>query len=268
MRIIYKEIIDGFSFADDTGVYFKHLSDFDGIEILKQKEILRKKYASQGIPTEKDRLAQIISSGDWSKEKEEKIEDLRLAISDNEKNLKKLIIQQHAVVKAMIEKTRKELHQILIDRYYAIGTTIEQLVVRDINSFELCLVAYKDRELTKRYFHDFEEIEDDDDETEKIQKSLDASLEKFDEKNIKYISVCPFFINLFSHCKDNITTFLGKPIISLTSFQLFLISCGQRNISILNQTEGNPPELSSEVSLDDVVKWYDQQFSIILTKRS
>jgi hypothetical protein len=41
-----------------------------------------------------------------------------------------------------------------------------------------------------------------------------------------------------------------------------------RNLNILNQSKGSPPDLIGDVTLEKIQSWYDQEYSIIQGKRN
>ena len=58
-------------------------------------------------------------------------------------------------------------------------------------------------------------------------------------------------------------------MIALTIYQTDLFSKGRYFKSILNESEGEgPPETAYEKGFQEVVNWYDQEFSIIQGRRA
>ena len=76
----------------------------------------------------------------------------------------------------------------------------------------------------------------------------------------------PFFLNKFSYCKENIYYFLGIPISQLTYHQNYLLSLGSRNLNVMGQAQGNPPEVDLCQSLDEIVQWYNVQYNLMISK--
>jgi hypothetical protein len=140
---------------------------------------------------------------------------------------------------------------------------------RDISNFTLLLGVFQDRKCSKPLFADEKEIDDFDPmEISLINQSWNESMELFTENNIRELSAMNFFLNSFSYSKDSIHTFLSKPLIDLTTYQVLLFSMGQRNLSIISQAQGSPPDLIGDTKPSDVITWYDQQYSVILGKRN
>lgn len=268
LRIIYSEIIQGYSYSEESGLYIKHLTEIENGELSRKKANLFLKFKKEGLLSEEEKLNQLIEADIWSKEKEEQILEYRYFISDNEKNLSKIIPQQHAPIIKVINETRLKLANLLFDRQEAIGATANKYAEKESLQYLILLSAYKDPLLKERFFDslsDFDDLEEE--EIDKYLYLIKDSFKEINEENLKKIAVLPFFINYLSYCKDSMFHFLGKPIVELTTHQMNLLSLGSRNLSILNGSTGEPPSLLGDVKVIDVVNWYDQQYSIILGKR-
>ena len=265
LKIIYQEIINGSSFSD-SGFYVKHLSDLDQIEITRRKEQIFFKYHRSGIPKEETRLKQLILDGEWSTEKENDIQAYSETIRDNEKLLFTIIEVQKPHIQKIIDEHKKSLLSLILEKRLIIGTTCEELTNRDVSTFFFYESIYKDKECKEKLFSSCEELDDLEEHQISIYSdAIDIVGERMSDLNIRKIASMPFFLNSFSYSKDAIWTFLNKPISQLTNYQMHLFSCGSRNMNVLSQSEGSPPEDASPI---DMAKWYDTQYSIILGKRN
>ena len=270
LKIIYQEIIDGCSISSDGKVFFRHLTELDYIEVLRYRMVSFKRYVKEGLPSEQERLKTLFETEEWNQDKEDRITSLRLTISDNEKNLSKFVIaQQQAGIRKAISNDKEELLALLVDRHNMMGMTADELSNKESNMFTLYLSLYSDRACKVPLFKTFNEFESSEgQESDRLAEDMDTCLQKFSELKIRQVSIMPFFLNNFSYSKDNIHSFLQKPTVSFTSYQTLLFSLGQRNLNILSQSQGSPPEMYSDVSPNDVLTWYDQQYSVILGKRN
>lgn len=266
LRTLYREIIDGCSFSN--GFYIKHLCELEQIELIQKRQEFITKYVVEGIPTEEERLQRLKESEEWTDAKEADIVAYRQTISDNDKLINTVIPQQRAAIRKIIDEHRLSLARLLAERRTAIGTTAEELADRDNTSFMAYLSLYRDHDCKVPLFVTWEEFEGL--EESKIIFYVDAieeALTRLQESNLRKISVLPFFLNAFSYSKDAIYTFLNKPIYKLTNYQIHLFSLGSRNLNILANAEGSPPEYFEKASADEILKWYDLQYSIIIGKR-
>jgi hypothetical protein len=269
LKIIYSEIIMGCSYSYDINLYIKHFNDSDNTEILKAKRQIFQSYKKDGIPSQEDRLKQIIENGDWSQKDEDQINHLKLLISDNEKTVLQIIPQQREGILKAIELKREELISLILKKREIIGSTIEEFVNRDIVSYITFFSLYKDKECKIKAYESlefFESLEDIDFDLHII--TVDNVSSRFSENNIKKIAALPFFINLFSYCGEDIGSFLKIPIINWTDYQHSLISLGSRNISLLKNADGQPPDIITDLDILKSVEWYDMAHSISLGKRN
>lgn len=265
--MVYQEIVEGCSYCD-KGFFVKHLSDLEQIELTRKRIEFIHRYVNQGIPTESERLKQIMEAGDWTDEKEGDINAYRMTLIDNEKMFSTIIPVQQAAVRRAIDQTRKELMKLLMSRRMAIGTTAEELADRDGSYFLGFLSLYSDRAMTQKMFPTWEDFEVlPESKQEEYQTAIDSVLSRFSELNVRKIAALPFFLNPFSYSKEAIYTFVDKPMCHLTNFQIHLFSLGARNLNILSQAEGSPPEYLDKTPAEELAKWYDLQYSIILGKR-
>lgn len=270
LRIIYNEIIAGCSFSASKKVFVKHLTESENASIVKRRHVAFDHYhKEEGIPSQKEKVEQLYADGRWTKQNDERIEDLKQIISDNEKMMKTVLVEQQAVIKFMVEKDRKELKQLLEEKSDLVGPTADDYAEKESYHQLLSLSFYRDEAMTQKIFGSIEDVQDlEIDEIGEYSDALEETFAKLKEENVRKISVLPFFVNPFSFCKDHVYTFLNKPIAHLSSFQLMLISLGSRNLNVLSQAQGEPPELLGDTKIQDVIDWYDQQYSILLGKRN
>lgn len=269
LRLIYYEILDGYSFDEKHSLFIKHFSDKESHLILQKRIELFHYYLAEGVPHESELLKNAIDNEEWSQEKEQKILQLKYIISDNEKNLSNFIWQQRVVVQTMIDQHKKELGEILFERKNILGRNVEDLVDEDVNDFVVFLSFYKDRELTiplEKTYEDFQTWE-----PNKIgifSSALSEQYNKFLDDKLRSIAVLPMFLNKLSYSKDDITSFLGKPVYKFSHHQSYLFSLGVRNLNILGYAKGNPPDLSLEAKVKDVINWYDLQYALNIGKKN
>src|SRR5438034_4552504 len=206
LKVIYREIIEGYSYDDDKKIYLKHLTELETTSLVRTRQRLFVKFKNEGILTEEERLKQALATGEWSKENEDQILEYRIFIADNEKVIKGVIPQQHGPILRIIEDAKSKLASLLLERRLILGSTANDFAERE-SMYELIrLSLYKDKELTKRAFEDgLDELEVA--EIEPYMESLDRNVKRFSEVSVKRISVPPFFLNPFSYCKDNVYTF-------------------------------------------------------------
>jgi hypothetical protein len=267
LKMVYQQVIEGCSYSP-KGFFIKHLCEIEQIEVTRKRLEFIQQYVEEGIPTEEERLDRLRADGDWTNAKDEDIKAYRQTLSDNERMLASVIPQQQSAIRGIIEDHRKSLIKLLTERKQLVGTTAEELADKDNSYFFAYLSLYKDRPCKQPLFEkweDFEALEEI--QSHKYLEAIDHALESLNERNIRRISALPFFLNGFSYCKEHIFHFLSKPVCQLTNYQVHLFSMGNRNLNILSQAEGAPPEYFDKVKADEIVQWYDTQYSIIIGKR-
>jgi hypothetical protein len=269
LRIIYTEIISGWTFSENKHIFVKHLNELENGELARKRHSLFLKFKKEGLQTEAEKLQQMIATEAWSKDKEEEILQCRYIITDNEKMLPKIIPAQQSSIQRAIETEKKKLNNLLIEKHGLMGATAEEYAEKESAQYLLYLTLYKDSEFKQKVFPSLSDIDIlEEEEISEYMDIVDESFRKYKEEIIKKVAIMPFFINYYSNCKESVHTFLGRPIISLTTYQLLLFSLGSRNLNILSNSEGQPPEMLGDVPLDDITKWFDAQYSIILGRRN
>lgn len=269
LKIIYSEIIQGSSYIYSPNLYVKHFNEVDNIEVLKEKKRLLIKYKKDGIPSEEDKLKTALEQGEWTKANEENIDFLKLNIHDNEKNVMSIIPQQREGILKMIELRKQELITEIIKRREILGNTAEEFCNRDIINFITCKSLYKDSRCLVAAFDSQDEFENlEDEELDNLIHEVDISASQFSDQNIKKISCMSFFINPLSYVKDNWHNFFNLPIAIMSNYQYSLLAMGARNISTLQNSENEPPLVLTSADIENVVNFFDAQYSILIGKRN
>ena len=269
LKIIYSEILNGYSIVEKENIFVKHFSEIDHTNILRQKKIYINDYLDKGLESQKDKLQNLIKQGEWSDKQEDDILSLKLIINDNEKNINTVIPEQRNVIKEIINKKKEELSSLLFQKQQLIGGTAEYFSEQDILHYVISMTFFKDINCSKKVFEDLENFEDlSEEEITKYINLSDLINDKFSFDNIKKISVLPFFINSFSYCKDNVYSFLNIPLSKMTTYQFSLISLGGRNLNVLSNAEADPPIVLQDSDINPCINWYDQNYSILIGRKN
>jgi len=269
LKLIYFEILDGFSYDVGSSLYIRHFSDKESHLVLQKRIELSRYYASEGVPHESQLLSNAIENEEWSDEKETQILTLKYLISDNERNLPNILWQQRPLIENIIKQKKNELAELLFERKHTLGRNIEDLVDEDVNDFVVYLSIFKDANLKNhidKTYDDFQQWEPT--KISELNNILISQYSKFSEDKIKGIAILPMFLNKLSYSKDNIGSFLKRPVADLSHHQSYLFSLGVRNLNILGYAKGNPPDLSLEAKIQDVIQWYDLQYSLNIAKKN
>jgi hypothetical protein len=267
-RIIYLDVVRGYTYCEELKCYVRHLTDFDVSVLTAKKKDFERKEAADGLLSEKDKLKEVISQGEWSIEKEDDIASLRFVISDNTKLVERMDVpEQKRVIQKIIDEKKEELKKIEHERLQFLYPNLET------SSFEYYLdilpqyCMFKDISL-KIPLHSSIEYEDtlSEEAVGRINKAYALSTDAFSEKNMRILATMPFVINQLSYCKKNILSFMHKPIVDFSSYQMDVYSRTMRNLSILESADGEPPDVDSSTKIQDVLDWYDLNYSILQGK--
>lgn len=271
-RDAYRDILQGFTHVEDKGFYIKHFKEIDLGFIENIFKRCSKFAESEGLLRKKEKLKFLKESGYWSEEEENIFISNSLAVKDGYEFMKKIKDPEQKKkfktdtlkeIESKLEKIQKERHQLL-------EPTVESYCEKEINEHYVYHALYKDETLkspffTKEDFDDFSFIELAD-----IIKTYNHEVSKFNEENIRAVSVNYFFLNTFFMCDDDPVKFYGKNVLDLTLYQLNLFSRGKFCKSIL--VEGREPpdqyfEESYENGLSELVNWYENAHNSIMSER-
>jgi hypothetical protein len=267
-RILYGEIVNGYS-RHTNDLYLKHYTELE----IAQTECQRVKFADEaekyGLQSEKDKLQLLREKGHWSETEEKEFQEAKSDLDGLYYSLKRLVIpQQIEHMNQMIRTKEKEFHEKFAGRFHLLGKTIEDYASKRASENHVLRCFYKNDLIVTPYFTQ----DDIDDLTEKelgIFMDIYHSVhQRFYERNFKKIAVCPFFLNGYMISNDDPQIFYGKPVVKLTIYQMALYNRGGYYKNILNNPESKPPPEEYYNNLDEVIKFYDRQYSIILGKRT
>jgi hypothetical protein len=264
LKLIYHDITNGYTF--NSGIYVAHFSERGYAKVLQRKMNLVLSYKEQGLPTKEEREKEIVEQELWTKEKDDRILQLKYLVSDNEKYAQGMVVpaQKEAILK-MVAKDKSELFSLSKEKESVLGPTSESFADKELENSFLLEFFYKDPDLKDKYFSESDIDEMDHEELTKFKKILNISLNKVKDEDITKIGCMPFFLNSLSFVKDRPEAFFSRPLTKATFHQQNLLGTGLRNLNVQSQSEGSPPSLIDS-SIEDLVKWYDQAYSVMLGK--
>lgn len=258
---LYRDIIYGYSQFSHEGndVYIKHISqtDFGYIEEFENRQKL--KAQRKGLPSENEKIEELIRQKLWTKEKEQKKTELEKEIENLEISVSKLIIaSQIKQMRSRIGDLEGELSSLLTERAESVGLTSDSYATRKSNLEILRWTLYKDTLLKDLLFSpsDFDFV--DDEELNELLAKNNKIVADFRQKNLKKISASGFFLNSFLIADGNVMSFYGKPVVSLTNYQIEIFNHGLRYKSVLEKGKTPPSVLEN---IDQIVDWYEGQLS-------
>ena len=266
-KLLFVEIATGVSFCSHTKFFIRHSSDYNLGELIRRKNLYLDEMMQGEFLTEAYKLKLLKEHGLWGDKDEDDILALELVISDNTRLMEKMTVpSQKEMIKTILDGKRKELKILQDKKNNLVGDTREYYGSKYMSDIIVQSSFFKDKECqTPAYSEEeFESLPDG--EIHPLHNSYNVFLKKFGEKTMRSLVTLPFILNQLSYCKTNISTFFGKPVVSHTHFQMDLIGKGLRNLSVIDGAEGDPPEINEETNIQELLDWYDSNYSIIVTK--
>jgi hypothetical protein len=258
---LYSDIIDGYSsfFHNDEEVFIKHVSqtDFGYLEQFEDNE--KNKAIEKGLPTEKEKLKDLIDQSLWTQKQEDLINILKKEIEDKEIIISKLVIaRQIQHTRKQKEALEKDLLELVSEREELIGYTAEKYSGKKSNLEILRFTLFKDKQFKELLFDNETFDLMDDSELNTLLLSNNSILNDFTQRNLKKIAATGFFLNAFLIAESNVMNFYGKPVVRLTNYQIDIFNHGLKYKNVLEKGKTPPSVLTS---LDEIVDWYEGQAS-------
>lgn len=266
--LLFRHVILGASFDYRNNFYVKHNSLLEATYISEFNKTLESECHAKGLLQEKDKLKVLFENTSWTEDQENEYQGKLKKIQDLEISRKKLILPfQIKSAQEILNKEIAALSALFMEREDAIGLTVESYCNNKNYEYYLRNFFFKDEKLTQPLFSE-EEFEDMDISLMRDYHSYYNDFQNiFSDRNLKKIACAPIVSNSFflsTSAKD----FYGKPICHLTVNQISLYSnyIYFKNISSSPDFKTVPQEYYS--SLDKVVDYYDQQYSILNSKNN
>lgn len=263
-RKVFKDIVDGCTYIKSPlECYVKHFSESDLGLLENKNEFWREMAEESGLIPEKQALQVLDKLGHWDKNDEEDYQNLLNSISDLEQAKRNLADKSQATLLFdTIKKRQDTLEKISSTRNSLLRISSDNFIGRKTQEEMLKYSIYKDRECKIPLYSpdEFEELEPQ--QINLMFGIYSLVYSSFNEKNLKKIAVCPFFLNLFALANDDIYIFYGKPVLDLTINQINLFNLGKMNRAVLNHI--NDP--IKDPDLDKVVNWFEAEYALLVSK--
>ena len=126
-----------------------------------------------------------------------------------------------------------------------------------MNEFYIFKSIYKNQEITTPYYSEDDFYELGELDLMNLCKNYNDSINTFNDKTLKKISLSNFFLNHFYLSEDNANNFYGVPIKDLTFFQAELFGYARYFKSLMTNSKNKPPE-DIKGDPDKLVEWFEQ----------
>jgi len=201
LRLVYGEIVRGSSYFNSKkygDIIIKHLTQED-TEMLDVKKLKYKRKAEEkGLPTEQEKIEDLIKDSLWSHEKERDIKASKDFISKMEDTKKKMALKsERRRVQESLDQEQDKLDKLLMEKKDLVGLTSETYSDRKVNDYYIYLSLYKDRKFKEPLFSEKEFDEVSENDLTNIMVHFNKVSRKFDQSVIKRIAISHFFLNNF-----------------------------------------------------------------------
>ena len=171
--------------------------------------------------------------GVWSK----KDEDILYKLKDENKNLQKtfnnmVIERDKEPIKKRIDELQKLIKKKKKERESVVTNTAEDYASKKSTEKFLYYCLFKDEDLKEKLFtkEEFEEIGYS--ELSEIYVKYNEAQKKFEEKNLKQLSITPIFKSIYNLYSEDLTGFFKKHPLDLSFFQVNLLNYAKLFTSI------------------------------------
>ena len=251
LRMIYTDVVNGFSLADHTKYgkfYIKHMDNGISSDIDYQRKYYLEKAKKEGLPTTKEKEDFLVEEGTWANEEKRKVSELEGYIENLKRTQSKLVLKKQIdSISDDIKKAEEELSELIEKKLSLIGLTAEVYSNKKVNEYYIFQTVFKDPKLENPLFSDEEFDELSEEALGSVVVIYNDRMDRFADVNLKRLAVSGFYLNSFYLCKDNPFIFYGKPVVGLTYTQTELFSFGRYFKSIITELK-HPP---TEEQLDD-----------------
>lgn len=260
LKIVFSEIIKGYSKKNIEGfgpLCFKHINNQDSAEIDIYNQQFSEKAKSMGLPTEKEQEEYLIKEGLWEESKNKKIAELEKFIGNLKTTKSKLFLKaQIDQLNSEIDKNDAQLKALKHERKDLIGYVLEDYTFKKMNEYYMYVSLFKDDTFKEKFFKEADYEDLDNKEIGVLIKNYNEINNKFNDNNLKRISLAGYFSNMFYLSNDDPFLFYGKPLVELSFYQIELFSYGKYFKSILSNAKTRPPQyLMSDP--DALIEWFE-----------
>lgn len=247
-RRCFTEIIKGYSTLswNNSFLFIKHLNHFDAQNTEEFYNVQFARAKKRGLPTEQERLKELFDQSLWGPPQENRIKDLEEFIEGLKENRKNLIAsEQISQNKKETEEAQGNLNKLLIERDDLLRATCEHYAQKKQNDYYLLKSLYKDNNFNSLFYSPAEFEDEEQENISALFYLSNQKLDLFNDLNIKWLALAPFFQNLFS-LSENVYQFYGKPIVSLSFYQTSLAIHASNFKHMISNSESIPDHIKDD----------------------
>lgn len=261
VQSLNRDIFNGFSIIDTKSFgrcFLKHRSIKEEFESDIAYETAFNKAASSGLPTQEEKLASLIQSGDWSEANDKKIVSLEGLVEKLKQTKLKLAIKsQESDVEKQIVSTKNEIKILKLKKASLLYDTCEHFGDNAKEESIIKASLFKDSALTIKILSDEEYEYLEDEEIRELSIAYFQDIIRFTDENIKRVATNPLFYNLFVLLDiNNGHELFNKSLKDITFVQQKLLFLARQ---LRKCIESSTQEIPSDIMLD-----YDKIISFVI----
>ncbi|MAF26169.1 hypothetical protein CL634_11460 [bacterium] len=248
LKLVFADVLKGYTmmkapFFGEKDIYIKHLNIFDDVKTDSMYNTFLEKAKSKKLPTEEDQKKYLDKEDIWKEKDDQEIVKLEL-YADNLRSTKSKLFLKTQIdnLRKQIEENDVKVFELKQEREKYMGFTAERYAAKRSNELYIRLAVYKDKSFETLAINEEEFDELSDVQLSEIVGCYNKATEYVTIKNLKKISLLPFFCNYFYLCDDNPQVFYGKPVIDLTFFQAEMFAFGRYFKALVQDAKASPPD--------------------------
>ena len=249
LRKVFLDIARGFSTASYGGrsIFIKHFGIFDQEELDQCYEQRVAKLLSQGIISEEKKLKELDHEGKWTAAHEKELRDKATFTKNLIKTKEALVIpSQIEQIKTKIESSKQEEIKLRGEKDALLSDTAQAFASRHLNDISIYNSFYADKDFSQSFFseEEFDELE-----RKEIYDLIRLYNDKFEDislDNIKHLALSGLFMNYFNVKEDSPSDIFERAPLSLSFYQLNLITYAKIFKSIFKNIPDIPEEMRDD----------------------
>lgn len=252
------EIFDGYSEINFRGetLFLRHINIHDQRMLNSCFEKQKQRAIEASVPTEKEKLDELKSSGEWLEKDDLEIESKKSYIDNLLQTRKQLELKsQKKSLQDTIDSETAELNKLLFRRNQLVGKTAEDFANARANEEFIRNIIYSDRQLGELAFseEDFNLFERSD--LDCLVGQYHQTSQKLNDESIQEAVLSDHFALYLGRIESY--NFFSRPIVSLSINQLKVLAYGKMFLNIFQNVE-NIPE-SVKKSPKDLLDFVETQ---------
>ena len=256
LRRGYGAIVRGYHTLNFKGqrMFLRHVSVLEQADLDEEYEKWFEAARKKGLATNDERCAILTREGFLTKVEEDALAVQQGKVEQIHRDKKVAYLPSQ--VKELGESLKQEeqaLWTLQCDRLALIGTTAETFAQQKVDEFYVVFNLFSSPDFEKRTFSDEEYDELAREDMVLLSGLYSEALSNVSADCIKRIALMPSFQEPFRLCKDDVSSFFGRPVARLSYFQIRLANYGAYFKSILVNESQIPPHLLNDP--DGLMDW-------------